>query len=138
MHFAALRRVAGALTIGLALLGPTAASAQPAPTVVVNDGGDLGQILTDPSGMTLYLFTKDAPGVTNCYGGCATAWPPLMAEGDVRLPGGVPGKLGTTPRTDGGLQVTYNGWPLYYWAKDVKAGDKTGDGVGGNWKIARP
>src|SRR6476620_6289647 len=107
-------------------------------TVMVTQDAKLGPILTDPKGMTLYLFTKDTPGVSACYGGCATAWPPLIASGDLSLPAGTPGTLGTITRTDGAKQVTYNGAPLYYYATDKAAGDTTGQNVGKVWFVVAP
>jgi predicted lipoprotein with Yx(FWY)xxD motif len=105
-------------------------------------GGDdqLGAFLTASDGMTLYIFTNDEPGVTNCYDQCAVNWPPLMLEDGQTLAAGegVTGELATTEREDGGLQITYNGWPLYYWVKDEAPGDSTGHGVGGVWAVATP
>jgi predicted lipoprotein with Yx(FWY)xxD motif len=109
-----------------------------AQTLGVRASGDLGDILVDPRGMTLYLYTKDEPSVSNCYDQCAAAWPPLMTDAPPTGPDAVAGGLGTTTRTDGGLQVTYNGMPLYYWAKDQKPGDTTGQNVGGVWFVVNP
>jgi predicted lipoprotein with Yx(FWY)xxD motif len=96
----------------------------------------LGSFLVDDKGMTLYLFTKDTPNTTTCYDKCAAAWPPLLTTG---APAGGTGvdasKFGTTKRTDGTVQVTYNGWPLYYFAKDKAPGDVTGQDVGGVWYV---
>jgi predicted lipoprotein with Yx(FWY)xxD motif len=138
MHPRTLRLWAGALTTSLLLLAAARAAAQPSPSIVVQERGEVGQILTDAQGMTLYLFTRDSPGTTTCYGGCAMAWPPLLVQGDVSLPDGVPGELGIAPRTDGTLQLTYNGWPLYYWASDRQPGDTTGQGVGDVWWVVSP
>jgi predicted lipoprotein with Yx(FWY)xxD motif len=109
-------------------------------TVMVAQDAKLGPILTDPKGMTVYLFTKDTPGsgTSACYGGCATAWPPLLATGDLSLPAGTPGTLATITRTDGAKQVTYNGAPLYYYATDKVAGDTTGQNVGKVWFVVTP
>jgi predicted lipoprotein with Yx(FWY)xxD motif/polyisoprenoid-binding protein YceI len=100
----------------------------------------LGPYLIGEDGMTLYIFTRDELGVTNCYDQCAVNWPPLMLEEGVALAAGegVTGELATTPRDDGGMQVTYNGWPLYYWVKDAVPGDTTGHGVGAVWAVATP
>jgi predicted lipoprotein with Yx(FWY)xxD motif len=96
----------------------------------------LGSFLVDDKGMTLYLFTKDTPNTSNCYDKCATAWPPLLTTGTPAAGEGVDAsKLGTTKRTDGTSQVTYNGWPLYYYAKDKAAGDAVGQDVGGVWYV---
>ena len=81
---------------------------------IVNLGKNdtLGSFLVDDKGMTLYLFTKDTPNTTVCYDKCATAWPPLLTTGSPVAGEGVDAsKLGTTNRTDGTVQVTYNGWP---------------------------
>jgi len=89
-------------------------------------------VLTDANGMTLYIFDKDTAGVTNCYDQCATNWPPLMAE-----EGAAPeGEFTLVERTDGTTMWAYKGMPLYLWVKDTKAGDITGDGVGGVWHLA--
>jgi predicted lipoprotein with Yx(FWY)xxD motif len=96
----------------------------------------LGSFLVDDKGMTLYLFTKDTPNTSNCYDKCATAWPPLLTtDAPVAGEGVDASKLGTTKRTDGTSQVTYNGWPLYYYAKDKAAGDAVGQDVGGVWYV---
>jgi len=105
---------------------------------VVNLGQDdtLGSFLVDDKGMTLYLFTKDTPNTTVCYEKCATAWPPLLTTGDPAAGEGVDAALlGTTARTDGTVQVTYNGWPLYYYEKDKAPGDVVGQDVGGVWFV---
>lgn len=108
------------------------------PTVGVGKSDDLGSFLVGPSGMTLYLYTKDAPDKSNCYGGCAVAWPPLLVSQLPVAGTNVTGKLGTTARTDGSLQVTYDGKPLYYWFKDKKVGDTTGQNVGKVWFVLKP
>ena len=102
-------------------------------TVSVNDG-DLGPILVDAQGRTLYLLTGDEQGASTCYDDCATNWPPLTAPVE---PGeGADGALlGEVARDDGTAQATYNDWPLYYFAADAKAGDVKGQGVGGVWFV---
>jgi predicted lipoprotein with Yx(FWY)xxD motif len=110
-----------------------------AATVAVAQSAEFGSILVDDKGMTLYLFTKDTPDTTTCYDKCATNWPPLLTTGDPVAGEGVDAsKLGTTQRTDGTMQVTYNGWPLYYYAKDKQAGDTTGQDVGDVWFVLSP
>jgi len=101
----------------------------------------LGNILTDSDGRTLYRFTKDTVNVSSaCYGGCATAWPPLLvADGNPVAGEGVNGSLlGVLTRTDGTRQVMYNGMPLYYYSKDANAGDTVGQLVGNVWFIVHP
>ncbi len=90
--------------------------------------------LTAPNGMTLYTFDKDNSGVSNCYDSCAAAWPPYAAPAGAQSPGG---GLTAIQRNDGTFQWAKNGAPLYFWQGDRAPGDKTGDGVGGVWHIAR-
>jgi predicted lipoprotein with Yx(FWY)xxD motif len=111
-------------------------------TVGVAESPELGSYLVDGAGMTLYLFTKDDPTVAAsvCNGDCAANWPPLMVDAGATptLSDGVAGTLGTITRDDGTTQVTYNGWPLYYWVGDKAAGDTTGQDVGGVWFVIAP
>ena len=99
-----------------------------------------GTFLVGEDGKTLYVFTKDSPGTSVCSGDCATSWPPFTLDaGEATKAGtGVSGALATITRADGKAQVTYNGAPLYYFAADKKAGDVTGQGVGGVWFAAKP
>ena len=96
----------------------------------------LGNVVVDAKGMTLYMFTKDTQnsGKSSCTGQCLTAWPPLFADG-TPTGDGVTGKLATIDTPDGKKQVTLDGWPLYYFAKDKAAGDVTGQGVGKVWWV---
>ena len=97
---------------------------------------DLGTILVDGEGLTLYLFTNDSPGMSVCEGECLVAWPPL---GEATAGEGVDAALlGTITRSDGSTQASYGDWPLYYYAEDVAAGDTTGQGVGGVWWVIGP
>lgn len=107
----------------------------PPATAYAGNDPKLGWTLVGPTGMTLYMFKKDTENTSNCYDQCATNWPPLIVASEADLVPGInlQGKLGTAARKDGALQVTYNGWPLYYWAKDAAIGDATGEGVGEVW-----
>jgi predicted lipoprotein with Yx(FWY)xxD motif len=100
----------------------------------------LGTYLTAANGMTLYMYTKDTPGVSNCTGTCATAWTPYTVSVPDGLVGslGISGQIGTIARADGTMQLTYNNKPLYFWQKDKKAGDTTGQNVGGVWFVVKP
>lgn len=93
--------------------------------------------LTGPNGMTLYTFDRDAAGSGKsvCNGPCATLWPPLLAAADADKP---VGDYAVIVRDDGKKQWAYKGKPLYYFARDTKAGEKTGDGFNQVWKTARP
>lgn len=114
-----------------ALLGACAQiGASPAPARAA-DG-----VLTGPNGMTLYTFDRDAAGSGKsvCNGPCATNWPPLAAAAGASAPAG----YSVITRDDGKAQWAYQGKPLYYWVKDAKPGDRTGDGVNNAWRLARP
>ena len=95
----------------------------------------LGNILVDGNGFTLYLFDNDTEGVSNCSGGCLAAWPPLLTEYPPAAKKGVEATLGTTTREDGTMQVTVNGFPVYYWQNDAEAGDTLGQGVNDIWWV---
>ncbi len=106
----------------------------------------LGTVLVDGQGLTLYMFVPDAQrGRSTCYGRCASGWPPLRLPAGQTVPvaGGQArtSLLGTTARKDGGLQVTYDGWPLYLWVGDTGPGQATGQGInslGGRWYVLSP
>ena len=103
-----------------------------------------GQVLTDGQGRALYLFAADSAGVSTCYGACATAWPPLLTEKGANVDAMhavTAGLTGTTTRSDGTLQVTYNGHPLYYFEGDKQAGQITCQAVvnfGAAWYVVDP
>jgi predicted lipoprotein with Yx(FWY)xxD motif len=107
--------------------------------VVIATSAD-GSFLTNPDGFSLYTFDQDSPGASTCDGGCADSWPPLTVQVGQAAVGaeGVAGELATIERADGSLQVTYDGWPLYFFAGDTAPGDTNGDGVGGVWHLATP
>lgn len=113
--------------------------AQPS-TLGVGMNEDLGLFLVGPNGMTLYTFTDDEPGVSNCADTCAENWPPYTVGSADDLAAGpnVTGTLGVIERADGGLQVTYNDMPLYFWNQDAAPGDTTGQGVGERWYVVAP
>ena len=91
-------------------------------------------MLTGSNGMTLYTFDKDAAGKSACNGPCATNWPPLLAmDGDAAS-----GDYSIITRDDGKKQWALKGKPLYYWVKDQKPGDTTGDGFNSVWHVAKP
>ena len=118
---------------------PTAAASSGPVMVNVGKNDTLGSFLVDDKGMSLYLYTPDTPNASTCYDKCATAWPPLLTTGNAVAGAGVDAsKFGTTTRTDGTTQVTYNSWPLYYFAKDKQPGDVTGQGIGTVWYLISP
>ena len=97
-----------------------------------------GNVLSASNGMTLYFFTRDVAGASECNGGCVTNWPPLLAENFTVEPGLDQTLFSTITRDDGNDQVTYKGWPLYFFANDNAAGDVNGEDVGGAWYVAKP
>lgn len=93
--------------------------------------------LVGANGMTLYTFDKDAAGTgkSSCNGPCAQNWPPLPAA----MGASTQGDWSVITRDDGAKQWAYKGKPVYFWAKDQKPGDRTGDGFGGGvWHVAKP
>ncbi|WP_318200071.1 SCO0930 family lipoprotein [Streptomyces sp. SCL15-4] len=122
--------------------GKQGATAQviPAGKLTVASNPELGEVLTDGSGLTLYRFDKDTadPPKTNCAGDCATTWPPVPADDATAGAGVDKALLGEVTRADGSKQLTIGGWPAYRYAKDVNAGDVNGQGVGGTWFALAP
>jgi len=150
--------LSAALTVGVVVLGgcgsdddgnagaagessPEASSSAPAeePVLAAADS-DLGEIVVDVEGMTVYVFDKDTPGsgTSACTGGCLEAWPAVVADSDSPTVEGVSGEVGTITRDDGTLQVTLEGYPLYLWQDDTAPGDTTGQGVQGVWWVVTP
>jgi len=122
-------RLALALIVSATLAACSATGSRPATPAMVSSG-----VLTGSNGMTLYTFDKDAGGKSMCNGPCATNWPPLNAmDGDMAS-----GDYTIIVRDDGKKQWALKGKPLYYWTKDQKPGDRTGDGVNGVWHVAKP
>jgi len=131
-----LARVAASvalLTVGLT----SAALASSGVGVTANP--QVGNILVDERGMTLYRLTTDQPNVSTCYDSCARAWPPVLVDAiplaqDATLSAG----LGTAPRTDGTQQLTFQGAPLYSYIGDSQPGDITGQASDGVWFVVNP
>lgn len=92
-------------------------------------------VLVGTNNMTLYTFAKDGigSGKSVCNAQCAVNWPPLLVDANTQASG----DYTVIARDDGKKQLAYKGLPLYFWTKDVKPGDKTGDGrAEGAWKVA--
>jgi len=120
-----------ALLLSATLAACSGAGSRPAAPAMVSNG-----MLTGSNGMTLYVFDKDAAGSgkSACNGPCATNWPPLFA-----LEGGMASSdYSVISRDDGKKQWAVKGKPLYYWAKDQKPGETTGDGFNNVWHVAKP
>jgi predicted lipoprotein with Yx(FWY)xxD motif len=129
--------VAGCGGNGTASTVPPANASGQTATVSVANEGNLGKILVNRAGRTLYLFQKDSGSTSACTGACAAAWPPLRSSGRLTAGAGLRGdELGMSSRSDGKPQVTYNGRPLYLFSGDNKAGDTNGEGstaFGAGW-----
>lgn len=108
---------------------------------ITTASSDYGEVLFDGSGQAIYLFDKETSAVPDCYGDCASAWPPVLTDGPpVADAGTMTDLLGTTPRTDGSIQVTYAGHPLYYYAHEGKNEVTCHDvnEFGGLWLVVTP
>lgn len=92
---------------------------------------ELGQVLVDAEGRTLYTFDQDSPSHSNCSGACLEKWPPLTAT----AAGASRDGFSLVTREDDSLQWAYMGQPLYYWFQDEKPGDTLGDGVNDAWHV---
>jgi predicted lipoprotein with Yx(FWY)xxD motif len=136
MRFTGLLTVA-VLVLTAAVLTAGAAAANHKGAVVKLGQSKFGRIVVDARGKTLYMWAHDRRRRSTCYGKCARAWPPLITRGKPRAVSGARNALlGTSLRSDGRRQVTYHGHPLYYFAKDRKAGQTAGAGLtafGGRW-----
>ncbi len=121
-----------ALITALSSLALLVACASPMSTPTRSSAG----VLTNPDGMTLYVFDKDPAdaGKSVCNGECAMKWPPLIAAANAKATG----SYSIIKRDDGAQQWAYKGKPLYQWIKDQKPGDTTGDGVLNVWHTAKP
>ena len=133
-------------TGGTATAAGASPSAQPSADVMHHAALDVkdsrfGQIVVDGAGRALYLFAADKTTESTCYDGCATAWPPLLADKGAKIDAmhaASASLTGTTTRTDGTIQVTYNGHPLYYFQGDKNPGEVTCQGVvnfGAAWYV---
>ncbi|MFW6449070.1 MAG: hypothetical protein ACOC0X_05965 [Halobacteriota archaeon] len=123
-------------------MGSPTETATPVPdaTVTVVEHQELGPILADADGMTLYMFDNDEQGAgeSTCDDDCAANWPPLTTDADPTAGAEVTASLTTFEREDGTMQLAADGWPLYYWAADEEPGDATGQGVNDVWWVLRP
>jgi predicted lipoprotein with Yx(FWY)xxD motif len=135
----------GGTTPSTAAASPTpspAASPATTGTTIAVATSKLGQILVDGKGITVYLFVVDTGTTSSCYTSCAALWPPVLTTGAPQAGAGATASLlGTTTRTDGKVEVTYAGHPLYYFVQDKAAGDTTGQGIngfGGLWWVLSP
>jgi predicted lipoprotein with Yx(FWY)xxD motif len=127
------------LAAGCGGSSPSTSAASPSPSaaatgekIAVATNAKLGSFLVDETGMTVYLFVADTGTTSTCYSTCAIVWPPVLTTGAPQAGTGAQASLlGTTTRTDGKVEVTYGGHPLYYFMQDKAAGDVKGQGING-------
>jgi len=119
----------------------TATKPKPKGTIVKVVDSDYGRVIADRKGEAFYLFDRESTSESECYGNCATAWPPLLTKGKPRAGTGAEQTLlGTTKRRDGKPQVTYAGHPLYYYKDDTPGNIlcQNVDEFGGLWLVVKP
>lgn len=118
----------------------TAEAQVPAATVQLANDDVLGAYLTDGNGRTLYHFINDGPeGISHCYEPCTSRWLPFLTGREPSGDQGVDASLlGTSSREDNTTQVTYKGWPLYYFSGDENPGDAIGGEISDVWRVASP
>jgi predicted lipoprotein with Yx(FWY)xxD motif len=138
-----MRRMIAALALAAAVALVVAGTGSAASRATVKTRhGKLGTFLVGGNGRTLYLFEKDKTSKSTCTGQCAQFWPPLLTSGKPKAAGKAKASLfGTTKRSDGKVQVTYKGHPLYYFSQDTKPGDTMGEGFnafGAKWYVLAP
>lgn len=118
---------------------PASPLSQPAAVTLQGAATRLGTVLSTSTGLTLYTYALDKNGTSACTGACATAWPPLTVPAGARVASRVllAGPLGTITRSDGALQATFDGHPLYRFAADTAPGQTQGQGVDGVWFVVK-
>ncbi len=115
-----------------------AAAPAPQPDFIGVGGTELGEILMDSRGLSLYGFLDDVDGQPTCEGACADAWPPILVDGP-ELPEGLdPAVFSVAQRPDGTHQLRAGVWPLYLFAGDAQQGDINGQGSGDVWFLVEP
>ena len=138
--------VAAAATVGLSGCGVGGAAApapaEPGTVLSANPTARLGTVVVDGQGFTLYRSDDDTtkPPVSNCSGDCATEWPPVLATpgSPLTVEGVAQEAVGTINRSDGSIQLTLGGWPVYRYSGDAQPGATSGQGVGGSWAAVTP
>jgi predicted lipoprotein with Yx(FWY)xxD motif len=127
---------------GTATAAPPKTASGRVATIGVDNNSSLGKILVDSQGRTIYLFQKDTGTKSTCFGACAVAWPPVRTSGTPTVGKGLTAsKAGTTSRSDGNPQVTYNGHALYLYQGDQNPGETNGQALtafGGRWFVLSP
>ena len=123
--------------VGVAMAA-TASMSSKNGTVKTAHSSKYGTILVASNGMTLYRYTPDRKNASTCSAACAKYWPPLVVKAGTKPTAGsgaTASLLGTTKRSNGSMQVTYAGWPLYFYAGDKKTGQTSGQGFEKSWYV---
>jgi predicted lipoprotein with Yx(FWY)xxD motif len=123
--------LAAATVANAATTGKNTISVQP---------GEYGDYLVNETGFSLYYFHNDAPGngTSTCYGACSELWPPFYVD-SISVPAGLnETDFSTIDRTDGKMQVTFKGWPLYLFSEDKAPGEINGQGYKNLWGVVSP
>lgn len=133
-------RIMAAILLLLTFLVTTASAQETGNTIELGVTNDGVPTLVDPRGFTLYTFEHDEDGVSSCYEECAETWPPYTIEegAEPTVGAGIPGEIGTVPRDDGTIQVTYQGEPVYFYFEDAAPGDANGHGLEDVWFAVNP
>ena len=126
-------RTAAILLAGVLLAACSHGPPPPPSASLTTHETSAGTVLADSRGMTLYTYTEDAPGVSNCGMMCQGYWPPAMASGDAPSSG----DIGLITLDDGKKQWTYKNMPLYTYVEDKAPGDATGQGAEGEWYVVK-
>lgn len=135
--------------LALGVLSAAPSWAQDQTKLMMKNSSEYGDYVTDGKGMSLYMFEADSQGggssqaKSTCKGYCATVWPPLIVQDPAQAGGDKvqADRIGTVERDDGTMQVTYGGWPVYYYNKDQNPGDTNGqdvDSFGAEWYLVAP
>jgi predicted lipoprotein with Yx(FWY)xxD motif len=143
-----LAAVAAAIALAALAVGAFGSAAAAAPATKARSATvkvahtDLGKILVDSRGRSLYMLSADSAKKSTCFGACVSAWPPLRTSRKPTVGKGLKAsKVGKIKRSDGKSQVTYNGHPLYRFVNDKQPGDTNGQGItafGGRWFVLSP
>jgi predicted lipoprotein with Yx(FWY)xxD motif len=137
-----MRAITLAGCVALVIAASASGRSQAAHATVMVKKTSLGKVLVNQSGRTLYLFEKDRGGKSMCTGSCVSFWPPLSTASKLRAGAGVKASLlGRIRRSDGRMQVTYRGHPLYTFSLDKRAGQTNGEGLddfGAHWYAVSP
>lgn len=129
----ALLAIAAALPLAACGSSPNGSTTAAKAPVATADKANVGRVVVDAQGRTLYRFTAEAQGRPVCAGACLQTWLPATASGT----SGLPAHVATVRRDDGVLQLTYDGHPLYRYSGDRSKADANGEGVGGQWYVVK-